>query len=100
MDETTVELEKLQEIINHLPEESSLTPEDLLMIYRIAKLAQVAHNCPFDQDKREMLSTIAGTTLKTQKIASVVIITGLVTGMMSGIWYMVTHTFMDLVKGK
>jgi hypothetical protein len=92
------EVDRLQDIMESLPDsladhagperrEYSLTKGDVLLIYRIAKVANLPHNCPFKGEEQETLQSVAKNINRTQKIASWVIITSLVTGMLTGIGY-------------
>lgn len=95
------EVGKLQEIMSSLPDsadfpgherrEYSLTKADVLLIYKIAKVANASHICPFDGDERETLRSWARNVSASQKIASGAIIIALVTGMLSGTWFLIIH---------
>lgn len=107
-DNQETEIDRLQDIMESLPDstehpgaerrEYSMTKGDVLLIYRIAKLANAPHVCPFESEESETLQSVAKNINKTQKIASVLIITGVVTGMLSGIWYTVVHMMKEFVK--
>lgn len=107
-DSQETEVDRLQDIMESLPDsaahtgserrEYSLTKGDVLLIYRIAKVANAPHVCPFEGDEQDTLQAVAKNINKTQKIASVLIITGVVTGMLSGIWYVIVHILKEFVQ--
>ena len=107
-DNQETEVDKLQDIMQSLPDstehigverrEYSLTKGDVLLIYRIAKVANTPHVCPFEGEEQETLKSSARNMLKTQRIASMVIITALVTGMVSGIFMMVKNFVINWLK--
>jgi hypothetical protein len=102
------DVDKLEVIMQILPDaadypkserrEYSLTKGDVLIIFRIAKIAQTPHVCPFEGDEQDTLVSVAKNINRTQKIASVVIITGLVTGMLSGTWFAVKAALIGWIK--
>lgn len=108
LDNQETEVDKLQDIMESLPDstehigierrEYSLTKGDVLLIYRIAKVANSPHVCPFEGEERETLKTAASGMIKTQRIASVVVITALVTGMVSGVFIMVKSFLISWIK--
>ena len=68
MDDVRSEVIRLQEIIDQLPEhngldphqrrrEYSLTKGDVILIYKIAKVASVPHLCPFEGDEASVWLT-------------------------------------------
>jgi len=102
------EVDKLRDIMESLPDaadhagnerrEYSLTKGDVLLIYRIAKVANIPHTCPFVDEERETLSNVAKNINRTQKIASGLVITGIVAGILSGIVYMVKTAIISWIK--
>ena len=102
------EMEQLQDIMEDLPEaadyagperrEYSLTKGDVMMIYKIARIAYTSHVCPFKGDEADTLATVAKNINRTQKIASTVIVTSIVGGMLTGIWYILSHIVKEFVK--
>jgi len=86
-DNQETEVDKLQDIMQSLPDstehigverrEYSLTKGDVLLIYRIAKVANTPHVCPFEGEEQETLKSSARNMIKTQRIASMVIISGI-----------------------
>jgi tetrahydromethanopterin S-methyltransferase subunit F len=101
------EVDQLRDIMESLPDSSAyegerreytLTKGDVLLIYRIAKVANTPHVCPFERDDVETLQSAAQNISRTQKIASVVIVTALVGGMISGIWFALKLLILDFVK--
>lgn len=95
-DETASEVIKLQEIIDALPTHNgegperrqySLTKGDVILIYKIARVAAVPHVCPFEGEDAAVLQGVAKSVTRTQKIAGVAIITALIGGILSGAWY-------------
>lgn len=107
-DNQETEVDKLQDIMESLPDSSehpgqerreySLTKGDVLLIYRIARVANMPHVCPFADEEKDTLRSAAKNINKTQKIASVVIITSLVTGMITGIVMMVKSAILSWIK--
>lgn len=103
------EIDQLQEIMDELFEEApdvtterrkySLTRGDVILIYRIAKIARANHICPFEEEEAKTLQTVANSITKTQKIASAIIITAAVTTVLSGVWFAIKHVFTEWVKG-
>lgn len=102
------EVDKLQDIMESLPDsaehsgqerrEYSLTKGDVLLIYRIAKIASTPHVCPFEGDEQATLQTVAVNINRTQKIASVVVVTSLVTGMLSGTFFIIKSYIVGWIK--
>jgi hypothetical protein len=78
--------------------EYTLTKGDVLLIYRIAKVANTPHVCPFEKGDVETLQSAAQNISRTQKIASYVIVVALLGGMLSGIWYALKLLVIDFVK--
>jgi hypothetical protein len=108
-DNQETEIDKLKDIMESLPDstefpehmkrrEYSLTKGDVLLIYRIAKVANAPHVCPFKDEEQDTLANVAKNINRTQKIASVVIITGLVTGMLSGTLFAVKAAILGWLK--
>ncbi len=107
-DNQETEVDRLQDIMEALPDsaehfgqerrEYSLTKGDVLLIYRIAKVANMPHVCPFEGDERDTLQSVAKNINKTQKIASIVIITSLVGGMISGTVLMIKSYIVAWMK--
>lgn len=108
MDNQETEVDRLQDIMEALPDstehvgterrEYSLTKGDVLLIYRIARVANMPHTCPFEGEEQDTLKSAAKNINRTQKIASVVIITSLVSGMLIGIWAVVKIAITDFIK--
>jgi len=106
-DEDKTDIAVLEEIMAMLPDPEdhtncerrrfSLTQEDVLVIYRIAKAAG-NHHCPFEKDESDALKSVAQNMNRTQKIATIVFITGSVTAILSGMWYMIVHVAVDWVQ--
>jgi tetrahydromethanopterin S-methyltransferase subunit F len=102
------EVDQLRDIMESLPDsaehpgenrrEYTLTKGDVLLIYRIAKVANTPHVCPFEKDDVETLQSAAQNISRTQKIASIVIVTALVGGMVSGIWFALKLLVLDFFK--
>lgn len=78
--------------------EYSLTKGDVMMIYRIAKIAGTEHICPFQGEERTTLQGVAKNINRTQKIAAGIIIVGTTTAILSGIWFALKHVFSEWVK--
>ena len=103
------DIELLNDIMAGLPDPSehtderrrySLTKDDVIIIFRIAKIAS-GHVCPFDgleDGESEIIQTMARSVNRTQKIASIVLITALVTSTVSGIAYAIKVVFTDIIK--
>lgn len=106
--EEVTDIEKLQLVIDDLPDkndftgnerrEYSLTKSDVLLIYRIAKIANSPHPCPFESEESQTLQTVAKNINRTQKIASGIIIVGTTTAILSGVWFALKHVFIEWVK--
>jgi len=104
------DIEKLEKVIDELPDkndftgterrEYSLTKGDVLLIYKIAKIASLPHVCPFEDEEKDTLNSVAKNINRTQKIASGVIITGLVTGVLWGIWHTIVYMAKQFASGK
>jgi predicted secreted protein len=107
-DGTEQVVDKLQDIMDDLPDsaddtgaerrEYSLTRGDVMLIYKIARIANQPYVCPFDKEESSTLQSVAKNINKTQKITSILIITGVVTGTLSGIWYAIVHILTDFVR--
>lgn len=109
-DEEVTDVEKLQDIMDDLRVEIeyhgssqerrkySLTEGDILLIYKIAKIANNKHVCPFEEAEQDTLKGVASNISRTQKVASVLIITGLVTAIGSGVWVAIRHFILEWVK--
>lgn len=101
-------IEKLQKVMEELPDstdisgperrEYSLTKGDVLLIYKIATIANAPCQCPFDKEEQSLLQGMAKNMNKTQKIASSVLIYGVATAVLSAIWFAVVHAFKEWVK--
>jgi predicted secreted protein len=95
------DIEKLQEIMATLPDTSnhpgmerreySLTKGDVLLIFKIAKVASSSHVCPFEEEESDVLLSIAKNANKTQRLASSIIIMGTVSAVLSGLWFAIKH---------
>lgn len=106
-DSKETEVDKLQDIMDSLPDsaehvgmerrEYSLTKGDVLLIYRIAKVANAPHKCPFGGEEQDTLQSVAKNINRTQKIASAIVITGTVTAILSGLWFALKHVFTEWV---
>lgn len=104
------DIELLNDIMAELPDSSihteerrkySLTKDDVLIIFRIAKIAS-GHQCPFEGIEKSEADTImsVGTSItRTQKIATGILITGIVGAVISGIWYAIKHVVTEWVHG-
>ena len=101
------DVEKLREIIDDLPDSSdhagmerreySLTKGDVLLIYKIAKIAG-SHDCPFAEDESSTLQSVAKNINRTQNLASGAIIVGLVGATMSGLFFLVKYIVVEFIK--
>jgi hypothetical protein len=96
----SLNINELHEIMAELPDSSgheherrehSLTKADVLLIYRIAKLASVTHECPFQGEETGTLHSVARNINATQKIATIIVVTGFVTTILSGLWFAIKH---------
>jgi hypothetical protein len=106
-DNQETEVDKLQDIMESLPDsvahdgpnrrEYSLTKGDVLLIYRIAKVANQPHACPFPKDEVDTLTSVAKNVNRTQKLASGIIIMGLVSGVLTGMWFAIKHIITEFV---
>lgn len=102
---TGEKLDLIQEIVNSLPSGDddqggpyrSLTKGDVMVIYRIARIAVDPHACPFAGPEVAVLRDVAGNITKTRKVSFVVLVTGLVGGLLSGLWFMIVHFVKELV---
>ena len=96
------EVDRLRDIMGSMPEnanfESSLTRGDVMLIYRIARVANTPHVCPFEKDDIETLQSTAKNLNNTHKIASYVIIVALVGGAIGGIWKALVLLATDFIK--
>jgi len=102
------DIEKLKDVIDELPDkndftgserrEYSLTKGDVLLIYKIAMIANKPHICPFVDEELDTLKSVAKNISKSQKIATSIIITGCTVAIFSGIWVAVKHAFLEWVK--
>lgn len=103
---TSSRMEQLQEIIDTLPSaenppkerrSNALTKGDVMIIYRIAAIANEPHVCPFAGDDAVTLHNVAKNVTRTQTIASGVIITALVAGTLTGIWKVVAYAVKQFI---
>ena len=107
IDTKKTDIELLQEIMASLPDtaayvgserrEYSLTKGDVLLIFKIAKVASSKHVCPFVEEETEALQSIARNVNKTQKVASSLIIMGTVGAILSGLWFAIKHVATEWV---
>jgi hypothetical protein len=96
-------LERIQEIVSTLPSGDddqggtyrSLTKGDVMVIYRIARIAMDPHSCPFSGDDVLVLQDVAGNITKTRKITFFVLVSGLVGGLLSGLWFTISHVLKE-----
>lgn len=103
----TEDLRELQKIMDALADEfhshngerreHSLTKADVMLIYRIAKMAYVPHTCPFKGEETGTLHSIAKNINATQKIATFIMVTGLVSAILSGVWFAIKHIVTEWV---
>lgn len=108
MPEELTEVEKLQDVIDTLPDrndhtgnerrEYSLTKGDVLLIYKIATIANKPHVCPFEQEETQTLNMVAKNINRTQKIAAGIVITGVTMSVLAGVWMAIKHFFLEWVK--
>ena len=108
VDNQETEVDRLKDIMESLPDandyapgqqrrEYTLTKGDVLLIYRIARVAMVPHICPFATEEAGTLQAVAKSINKTQKIAGLLIVTAIVTGTLTGIWKAGMHFFEEYV---
>lgn len=104
---TSSRMDMLQEIIDSLPSaenppkerrSNALTKGDVMIIYKIASIANEPHVCPFEGDDATVLHNVARNITRTQKIASGVIITGIVGGILTGVWAIVTYAIKQFIS--
>lgn len=104
-DET--DLERLQEIMDELPDQGDFNPErrkysltkaDVLMIYKIARIALPEHICPFKDGEAKTLKGMAGSVSRTQKLASVLVATAIIGAIISGIGAGLMHLVRDFIQ--
>lgn len=101
-------IERLDDIMDDLPDSCdyagaerrkySLTKGDVMLIYRIARIASISHDCPFKDDEPQVLRDVAVSITKTRKIAFTILITGIVTATLAGVWSSLKHVFLEWVK--
>ena len=100
---TSDTLEKLQEIIDTLEDSqgekksNSLTKNDVMVIYRISRIAADPHVCPFSPQKAAILNNVADNVSKTQKIAAGVLIAGVVSGILGGSWKLIVFAVSQFI---
>ena len=101
-----LDIDRLNHIMRELPDhteysgterrEYSLTKGDVMLIYRIAKVAS-GHECPFKNDESMTLQQVARNINITQKIATLFMVTGLVTTILGGIWFALKHLATEFI---
>jgi len=101
------DVEKLREIIDDLPDSSdhagmerreySLTKGDVLLIYKIAKIAG-GHDCPFQEEESRTLQSVAKNINRTHTLAYTAIVLGLVGATLSGLLLLAKYIIVEFVK--
>lgn len=99
------EMDQLQEIMDELPESGDYSPErrkysltqgDVMLIYKIARIAYSSHVCPFRANgEAETLHDIAVSVSKSKSIGATAAITAIVTAFISGAGYVIWHALKD-----
>lgn len=98
------EMKQLQEIMDELPNTGEFSPErrkysltqgDVMMIYKIARVAYSSHTCPFKNGEAETLHDIAVSVSKSRSIAATSFITAIVTAIVSGAGYLIWHVIKE-----
>ena len=75
------------------PPATRLTDED---IERIKAAVNSPCSCPFNPDEMSTLKNIAQNVQHTEKIAFYVIVTGLVGGVLTGLWAALKYYFLNV----
>ena len=108
MPNTADEMKELQAIMDTLPDSSgheqerrehTLTKADVLLVYRVARLANVPHSCPFQGEETSTLHSVAKNINTTQKIATVIMVTGIVSTILGGVWFALKHVANEWIHG-